>query len=106
MPKLDELLRENGRREPSRSLGPEGRPAKLSAQPGRAGYQWMMIPPAPACRGSAVGAAPFASCYDPHSEGTAERFELCPGPRLGQPSAVPVGTAPIRSSRLRTYVLG
>jgi hypothetical protein len=33
MPKLDELLRENGRREPSRSLGPEGRPAKRQPSP-------------------------------------------------------------------------
>jgi hypothetical protein len=35
---------------------------QTSAQPGRAGVAITMIPPAPACRGSAVGAAPLPRC--------------------------------------------
>src|SRR3984885_4521237 len=53
-----------------------------------------MTPPAPpapvyrgACRGSAVGAAPFSFCHDPNSERTAEYFSL------SRPAVGPAGTA-------------
>jgi hypothetical protein len=58
-------------REPQKRTQPLPRPGgparQTSAQPGRAGASMEDDP-------SAVGAAPFASVYDPHSEGTYPDF--------------------------------
>ena len=53
---------------PNNSSRPGGPSAKREPSPEGLGHRRMMIPPAPACRGSAVGAAPSRSASQPGTQ--------------------------------------